>query len=109
MTLVWEKRDARRFSPLWLPAFAGTTWRFTAFRLIPQRIHFFQRRSLERTPLRRQRAFDVGKAPLEFRIGSAQRTFRIGADMAREVDQREQEVAGFFRELICIAAVERGL
>ena len=35
--------------------------------------------------------------------------FRIGADMPRQIDQREQQIAGFLREFLLVAAVERGL
>ena len=78
-------------------------------RLVPQRVHLGERRALERTALRCQRALDIGKTALEFGVGAAQRGFRIGADMPRQIDQREQEVAGFFREFVGVAAVERRL
>ena len=35
--------------------------------------------------------------------------FRIGADMAREVDQCEQEIAGFLGERLGVATIEGGL
>ncbi len=78
-----------------------------ALGFVPQRVHFGQRRALERTAFCRQRAFDIGKAAFEFGVGAAQRGFRIGADMARQIDQREQEIAGFGGEFVGIAAVER--
>ena len=56
--------------------------------------------------MRRKRAFDVSKPVFEFGVGAAQCMFRIGADMARQIDQREQEIAGFFTELIGVAAIE---
>ena len=80
-----------------------------ALRLIPQRVHLLQRCLLERASLRRQRALDIGETALEFGVGAAQRAFGIGADMAGQVDQREQEVAGFVGELFGIAVVQRGL
>ncbi len=64
---------------------------------------------LQRASLRRQRALDIGKAALELGVGAAQRGFRIGADVAGQVDQREQEIAGFVREFVGVAAVQRGL
>ncbi len=78
-------------------------------RLIPQRVHLIERSDLKRTSLRGKRAFDVGKAALELRIRAAQGMFRIGTDMAREVDQREQEIAGLFSECLGVATIERGL
>ena len=66
-------------------------------------------RSSSERPLRRQRALDIGEAALELGVGAAQRGFGIGADMAGQVDQREQEVAGFVREFFGVAAVERRL
>src|SRR5688572_24759365 len=41
-------------------------------RLIPQRVHLFQRRLFQGASLRDQRALDVGKAFLEFRVSAAQ-------------------------------------
>ena len=76
-------------------------------RLVPQRVHLFQRCVLERTALRRERALDIGETALELGVGAAQRAFRIGADVAGQVDQREQEVAGFVSELFRIAVVQR--
>ncbi|MGY3467343.1 hypothetical protein ACVW0I_004214 [Bradyrhizobium sp. LM6.11] len=81
----------------------------SAFGRIPQRVHLFQRRLLQRSPLRFQRPFDIGKAPLELRVGRAQRGLRVGIDMAGEVDQRKHQVAGFLRDLMLVVAVEGGL
>ena len=53
----------------------------------------------------RQRAFDVTKTAFEFGVGAAQRQIGIGADMPRQIDQREQEIAGFLSELLRVAAV----
>ena len=76
-------------------------------RLVPQRVHLFERCVLERTALRRERTLDIGEAALELGVGAAQRGFGIGADMAGQVDQREQEVAGFGREFFSVAVVQR--
>src|SRR5260370_31767435 len=80
-----------------------------ALRLIPQRVHLIERSALKRTPLRRKRAFNVGEAAFELRIRAAQGMFRIGTDMPREVDQREQEIAGLFGERLGVATTEDGL
>ena len=92
-----------------LPGSAAAARRLLTLGLVPQRVHLVERCVLERTALRRQRALDIGEAALELGVGAAQRGFRIGADMARQIDQREQEIAGFVREFVRVAAVERGL
>jgi hypothetical protein len=61
----------------------------------------------ERAAFCRERALDIGETALELGVGAAQCTFGIGADVAGEVDQREQQIAGFIRELFRIAAVQR--
>ena len=80
-----------------------------AFGLVPQRVHLGERGVFERAALGRQRALDIAKAALEFGVGAAQRHFRIGVDMARQIDQREQQIAGLVREFVRVAAVERRL
>ncbi len=82
---------------------------FLRLRLVPQCIHLLQRRAFKGTTLRFKRALDVSKPPLEFRIGTPKRQIGIGADVPREIDKREQEIAGFVGELIGIAPVECGL
>ncbi|MGY4437161.1 hypothetical protein ACVWWO_009638 [Bradyrhizobium sp. F1.13.1] len=56
--------------------------------------------------LRLQRPLDIGKTPLELRVGRAERGFRICIDMAGEIDQREHQVAGLFRQALAVVAVE---
>ena len=60
-------------------------------------------------PLRRQCAFDIGEAALEFGVRATQRGFGVSADMPCQIDQREQEIAGFGGEFPGVAAVERVL
>ena len=57
---------------------------------VPQCVHFGQGRLLGRFAARRQRALYRRKAAQEFLIGRAQRRFRIGIEMAGEIDHREQ-------------------
>src|ERR1700737_2621646 len=80
-----------------VPANAGRREENLLFvlRLVPERVHLGERSALERAPLRGQRALDVAEAAFEFGVGAAQREFGIGADMPRQVDQREQKIAGF--------------
>ena len=87
-------------------AWPGRRWAAPRLRLVPQRVHLFQRCVLERTALRRERTLDIGEAALELGVGAAQRGFRIGADVAGQVDQREQEVAGFGSEFVSVAVVQ---
>ena len=79
---------------------------FRTLGLVPQRVHLGQRCVLERTALRRERTLDIGEAALELGIRAAQGGFRIGADVAGQVDQCEQEVAGFFSERFGVAMIE---
>ena len=66
---------------------------FRGLGLVPKRVHFGQGGVLRRLAARRQRLLDRGKTPLEFQIGGAQGRFRIGAEMTRQIDHREQQVA----------------
>ena len=52
-----------------------------------------RRRVLRRLAARGQRALDRGKAPFEFQVGRAQDAFRVGVEMAGEIDHREQQIA----------------
>src|ERR1700676_4814668 len=79
---------------------------FLLLRLIPQRIHFLKRCTLERAALRRKPALDVAKAAFKFHVGAAQGEFRIDAGMPRQIDQREQQIAGFFGEFAGVATIE---
>ena len=56
--------------------------------------------------MRRQCALDRCKAALEFLVGLPQQRFRVGVQMAGEIDGGEQEIANFGR-CTCIVAVER--
>ena len=60
-------------------------------------------------PLGGQRALDKGEAALELGIGAAQCHLRISADMTRQIDRREQEIAGLVGKLLRVAAIERRL
>ena len=62
-----------------------------------------------RFPRRRQGTLDEGKAPLEFQIGAPQRGFWIGAEMAREIDGREQQVTGLGGGLAWFSQCQGGL
>src|SRR5216683_1117715 len=99
---------ARIRATRWL-AMTGLVSLLFILRRVPQRVHLGERGAFERAVLRRERAFDIAEAPLEFGVGAAQRQIGIGADMPRQIDQREQEIAGFLGEFVGIAAVERGL
>src|SRR5882672_12071234 len=71
--------------------------------LVPQRIHLGERRLARRLAPRLQRALDRAKAALEFLIGGAQHRLRIGIEMAREVDDRKQQVARLGSRLLAVA------
>src|SRR6266436_3610575 len=71
----------------------GNASRFTTFCLIPKFVHFSERRLLGRFSGRGQRLLDVAEAALELFVCGAQRSLRIGAEMAGEVDGGEQEIA----------------
>ena len=57
---------------------------------------------LRRLALRRKRAFDCGKAPLEFLVGLPQQRLGIGVQMAGEIDCGKEQVAHFRGRLIWI-------
>ena len=80
----------------------------SSLRLVPQCVHLLPAMRPSSEALRRERPLDIGEAALELGVGAAQRGFGIGADMAGQVDQCEQEVAGFFGEFFSVAAVQRG-
>jgi len=67
----------------------GHASRFTTFRLIPKFVHFSERRLLGRFSGRGQRLLDVAEAALELFVGGAQCGFRIGTEMAGQVDDSE--------------------
>src|SRR5262245_5078597 len=71
--------------------------------LVPQRVHFLERRLAWGLSPRRERLLDRGKAALEFLIGRAQHRLRIGIEMARKVDHREQQIAGLGGRLLALA------
>jgi hypothetical protein len=56
-------------------------------------VHLGERRLLGRFSGRGQRLFDVAEAALELFVGGAQRGFRVGAEMAGQVDDGKQEIA----------------
>ncbi len=72
---------------------AGCALFLACLGFVPKRIH------LGKTGIRKQAAtsgdflFDIAKTPLEFGVGGTDRAFRIGADMAREIGDSEQQVA----------------
>ena len=93
---------------VWVPAFAGTTVNLFSFLcLVPECVHFRKRAARERTALLLQGAFDVAKSPLELGVGAAQRHIGIGADVTRQVDHGEQQIAGFGCKLISVMLIER--
>src|SRR3990170_8974887 len=88
---------------------SGQRPRLFTLGLVPQRVHLAKCGVLQRAALRFQRTFDEGKPALEFAVGGAQCLIGIGADVPRQINQREQEIAGFLGKLLCVAAVERRL
>src|SRR5579872_2931479 len=50
----------------------------------------------------------MGEAPFEFGVGAAQRHFRIGADMSREIDDCKQEVSGLGGQFVAMVSTARG-
>ena len=52
---------------------------------------------MRRLSLRGERALDRRKAAFEFLVGLPQQRFRIGVQMAREIDRGEQKIADFGR------------
>ena len=82
---------------------------FGSFGLVPQLIHFLERRPLGGLAAIRERAFDRRKTAREFMIGGAQHRFRIGTEVARKVDHREQEIADLRRGRRAIACRQLAL
>ena len=66
-----------------------------AFRLVPQRVHLVERCVFERAALARQRASRCRRSGARTWRWCGAAPFRIGADMAGQIDQREQEIADF--------------
>ena len=52
---------------------------------------------------------DVGEAALELGVGAAERRFRIGIDVTREIDQRKHQIARLSRKPGLVAVIERSL
>src|SRR5690606_5267944 len=69
-----------------------------ALTLLPQDIHFFQRRLRRRLALFPQTLFDIAKAPLELGIGSAQSRLGVHVQMATHVEDAEQHITELVRE-----------
>src|SRR5260370_30719222 len=74
---------------------------------VPQRVHLGQRRLPRGLAARGERALDRGEAALELGVGRAQRRLRIGAEMAGEIDDREQEIADLFGQAIAFRFAPR--
>src|SRR5580692_5718254 len=74
---------------------------------VPQRVHFGERRVLRLFPVGGQCLLDRREAALEFPVGLPQHRFRIGAQMAREIDGGKQKIADFAGGRGCVA-IERG-
>ena len=68
-------------------------------RRVPQRVHLGERCLFRRLAARGKRGLDRRKAPLELDVGRPQHAFRVGAEMAGEVDDGEQEIADLRRAL----------
>src|SRR5882672_14427 len=68
-------------------------------RLLPERFHLLERGVFQRPALSLKTRLDRLEAADEFRIGGAQRFFRVQLQMARQVGHREQEIAEFLRDL----------
>src|SRR5580704_16069609 len=68
---------------------------FIGFRLFPQRIHFGERNVKRCFAPRRKRAFDGGKAALEFLVGLPQQRLGISVQVTGEVDGSKKQVADF--------------
>src|SRR5436309_12023566 len=67
--------------------------RLPRLRLVPQRVHLFERALRRRSSLARQRGLDIAEPPLELLVGAAQGLFRVDLHVAREVGDGEQQVA----------------
>src|SRR5206468_2521218 len=76
---------------------------------VPQRVHLGQRRLPRRLADVRERALDRGETALELGVGRAQCRLRIGVEMAREVDDGEQEIADLAGKAIALTLHERAL
>src|SRR5579885_1993411 len=75
--------------------------------LVPQRVQFGKARLLHRPAARGERAFDGAETAHELDIGEPEQSLRIGVQMAREIDDGEQEVADFRPHRIRPVLVER--
>src|SRR5262249_10231969 len=79
---------------------------FLAFSLLPQIFHFGEGGLIRASAALRQGLLNRCKAPLEFLIVAAQCPRRIDAEMAGEIDDREQEIANFAGRCLCIPVRE---
>src|SRR5262245_22379334 len=77
--------------------------------LVPELVHFLERRRLRGLAPFSQGPFDRAEAALKFLICGTQRCLRINPKMAGEVDHREQEVADLGPGGGTIAGSELGL
>src|SRR5690348_1226297 len=70
----------------------GLFGRFLRLSFVPERVHLCKRRVLRCLSPRRQRLLDRRKTALEFPVRLPQQRFRIGVEMAREIDCGEQQI-----------------
>src|SRR4051812_32082711 len=62
----------------------------------PRVLHLVERGLMNRAPLRVEVSFERAEACAEFLVGLAERRLRFDSELAREVCDREQQVAHFF-------------
>ena len=79
---------------------------FLLFRLVPERVHFLERKLGKLSALRLRLLLHVGKAAHELVAGLFRRTLGIHLDKARDVRHREDEVADLLLD-IAVAANRR--
>jgi len=62
---------------------------------LPEVFHPLEACFLQRLAIFTERFFYVVEAPAKFRVGAAQRVFRIGLDVTSDIDEGEDQVAQF--------------
>src|SRR5438552_2173739 len=81
---------------------------FPFLRLIPQGVHFGERRVLRPLADGGEAILDRREAPLDLEITHSQRGLGIDIEMTREVDHHEQEIADLPRNLVPLPGVKLG-
>ncbi len=73
---------------------------------IPQRVHLGERGIRRLLARGRERILDRREPALEFQVCRAQRTLGIDIEVAREIDDREQQIADLARDFLLLSAIE---